>query len=121
MKTRTNLKAGMNAYQVQEGDTLATVAEKLYGPGLTADNVISLYAYNEPTIGVDPCNLPPGAMIYAPQPPQPTPVPPVPPTPPTPVPPKPHSHKMVGQCTEYWGNGVCLYKECPYPPFQMPC
>lgn len=28
---------------------------------------------------------------------------------------------LLGACQEYWGNGVCLFKKCPYPPFDFPC
>jgi len=28
----------------------------------------------------------------------------------------------VGACHKVFNNaGKCLYKECPYPPFQLPC
>jgi len=29
--------------------------------------------------------------------------------------------RIPGECTEYWGNGNCLFKTCPYPPYNLPC
>ncbi len=124
MKVRTDLKSGDNSYTVQEGDTLTKIAQQFYGANATPEQVSLLYGVNDLVIGVDPCQLAPGEVLRiptyaAPTPISPVPIPPIPPVPPTPHPkPKP---PMVGACKEFWGNGQCLYKVCPYPPFEMPC
>jgi len=121
MIVRTNLKSGDNSYTVQEGDTLSKIAQQFYGTNVTPEQVSLLYGVNDNVIGIDPCQLTAGEILRIPtytpsQPIQPLPIPPVPPAPhPKPQPP------MPGACKEFWGNGKCLYKICPYPPFEMPC
>jgi len=123
MHIRTAIRAGVSTYQIQSNDTITTIAENLYGV-FNADDVIQLYSANKQVIGVDPCHLPAGEFLYIPSPPPPAPIPPSP-MPPGPMPPPPYPHhkdkQLVGACKQIWGNGVCLYKECPYPPFQLPC
>ncbi len=123
MKLKTDLKAGALILISQPGDTLASLARKAYGNDANPDDMIRIYEANKLVIGMDPCNVLAGAQIFAPDrplPPQPIPPTPFPPVPPTPKP-TPHKKPMPGECQEFWGNGVCLYKTCPYPPFQMPC
>lgn len=125
MKVQTCIKAGDSVYQIREGDTLIKIAQAYYGANAKADDVIRIYTANKTTIGADPCSLQVGTGLLIPDWP-PVPVPPQP----TPVPPKPKPHPKpqptpdpgpVGACQEFWGNGVCLYKQCPYPPFTMDC
>jgi hypothetical protein len=117
MKLRTDLKSGASYYQVKEGDSLAKIAEASYANTQPSDTV-RLYSANQTAIGVDPCVLPVGVTLLIPdRPVAPAPQPYYPPIPPTPKP----SKNMPGACSEFWGNGKCLYKVCPYPPFQMPC
>lgn len=123
MRIKTNLKAGAKTVTIKPDDTLITLAQKAYGEIISPEDTARIYNANLNIIGVDVCHLPVGQQVFLPDrplPPQPVPQPynPVP-NPPHPAPvPKP---KPLGACTERWGNGVCLYKECPYPPFQMPC
>jgi hypothetical protein len=121
MKVRTSVHSGASWYSVQDADSLAKIAQAFYGPSATADDVIRIYQTNKTAIGIDPCALQTGQALWIPDRPSPAPIPtPIPPKPKPPKPPKPKP-PMPGACTERWGNGVCLYKECPYPPFQLPC
>jgi hypothetical protein len=122
MKIRTELKSGAFWYKVQDGDTLEKIAISAYGPNILPEDVVRIYSTNMTTIGTDPCTLKTGASLFIPSQPTPQPAPvPNPPNPPVPVPPTPDPQPMPGECQEFWGNGVCLYKTCPYPPFTMDC
>lgn len=132
MKLKTNIHSGVVWYKVQENDNLGMIAQAAYGMNATPQDTLGIYQANAGTIGIDPCKLPVGASLLipdktaaqpSPQPYYPPYQPPFPGPIPTPKPPKPKPIKPapVGACTENWGNGVCLFKTCPYPPFTLPC
>jgi nucleoid-associated protein YgaU len=57
-------KAGADAtYTVQPSDTLASIAEAVYGDAAVA---AELWAVNSAVIGADPANLAPGTSIVLP-------------------------------------------------------
>ncbi|MEI7990006.1 MAG: LysM peptidoglycan-binding domain-containing protein [Chloroflexota bacterium] len=121
MKTKTSLQSGLSYYTIQTGDTLTKIAKAFYGPNVDASNVIGIYNINQSTIGSNPCHLPAGQVLAIPGGAVPVPQPQPYPPPPPPPPPDPVNPPLPGACQEFWGNGECLYKTCPYPPFTMPC
>ncbi len=107
MKIRTHIRSGDSWYTVQAGDSLSSIAQLFYGSNTGWDQI---YNTNLNVIGSNPNLIRPGMTLLIPN------GSPIPPPPPPPSP-----SNLVGECQEYWGNGECLYKTCPYPPFNMPC
>jgi nucleoid-associated protein YgaU len=65
MKIRTDIKSGSGYYTVQSGDNLSSIAQSQCGSA-SAENVASIYYYNQAVIGSDPNLIYAGQVLYIP-------------------------------------------------------